>query len=170
MMESFKAIIEPLLGLHAPANGLTLLQMCTRGFLVFAWGVLLVRSGDRRLLGRNAGFDMLLVVVLGSVLSRAVNGQAPFFPTLGVSGFLVALHHLLSMATAKSDWFSRLLKGNAVVVVRNGKIDRQVMARLQLTPDDLDENLRLNGNIHDVSKVHEARLERNGAVSVVGKT
>jgi uncharacterized membrane protein YcaP (DUF421 family) len=43
------------------------------------------------------------------------------------------------------------------------------MGRSKITNDDLDENLRLHGNIASPADVAEARLERNGAVSVVKK-
>ena len=124
---------------------------------------------DRRVLGQNAGFDIMLLVVLGSVLSRAINGQAAFFPTLGVSAALVVLHHIVATIAFRSHWFSQLIKGNPRVLVRDGKIDREQMRRSKITGDDLDENLRLNGGVARTEEVAEARLERNGSVSVVKK-
>src|SRR5882757_9766163 len=98
-MPAFFAIVpawlDEALGLQVPSADLNFWQMAARTVVVFIWGVVIVRLGDRRLLGKNAGFDVLLVVVLGSVLSRGINGQAAFGPTLGVSALLVLLHHLL---------------------------------------------------------------------------
>ena len=141
--------------------------MTVRAVVVFIWGVALVRLGDRRLLGRNAGFDMFLVVVLGSVLSRAVNGQSAFFATLGVSGVLVLLHHAVAVMACRWDWFSRFVKGTPRVLVRRGRVDERAMRQSRISPDDLDENLRINGNVTVHSAVEEARLERNGSISVV---
>src|ERR1700709_2677256 len=107
-----------LLGLHAPPGNLTFLQMGLRSLVVFVFGIIIVRLGDRRLLGRNADFDMLLLVILGSVLSRAINGQASFFPTLGVSALLIFFHHLLGVLACHSDGFSKLVKGQPRVVVK----------------------------------------------------
>ncbi|MDB6092484.1 MAG: putative rane protein [Verrucomicrobia bacterium] len=162
-------LLDTLLGLHRDSADLTFGQMSLRALVVFLWGIVIVRCGDRRLLGRNAGFDVLLVVILGSVLSRGINGQAAFFPTLGVCAVLVFLHHLLAFATLHSDGFSRLVKGTPRTLVRNGEADREEMRRTKFTPDDLDENLRLNGNVSDPAQVREARLERNGTVSVIAK-
>ena len=110
---------------------------------------------------------IMVAVVLGSVLSRAINGQSAFFPTLGVSALLVALHHLLATLAFHSHGLSQLVKGRARVLVRDGKIDPDAMRRSKITHDDLDENLRLHGNIRQLEHVAEARLERNGSVSVV---
>jgi uncharacterized membrane protein YcaP (DUF421 family) len=162
-------ISSDLLGLHSGPANLTFIQMGCRGIVVMIWGIVIVRLGDRRLLGRNAGFDMLLVVILGSVLSRGVNGQAAFWPTLGASGLLVLLHHLLGLAASRSNAISRLLKGLPRILVHDGKLNGREMKRSKITADDLDENLRLNGNVGSLSEVVEARLERNGSVSVVRK-
>ena len=155
------------LGLDVPPGLLSLGQMCARAAVVFVWGIIIVRLGDRRLLGKNAGFDMLLVVVLGSVLSRAVNGQAAFFPTLGASAALILLHHLLGSAACRSDLLSRALMGLPRTLVRQGRVDHEQLRRSKMSRDDLEENLRLNGNVASAVAVEEARLERNGTISVV---
>ena len=160
-------LVDSWLGLHVAPENLTLLQMVARTVVVFIFGVILVRVADRRFLGRSAGFDMLLGVVLGSVLSRAINGSAAFFPTLAACAVLVGLHHVLGTLTCRFHFFSDLVKGNAQVLVRNGRTDPAAMRANKISSDDLEENLRLNGNVAHAGEVGEARLERNGQVSVV---
>jgi uncharacterized membrane protein YcaP (DUF421 family) len=159
--------IERLLGLNLGPSELDFDHMAWRGVIVFCFAVFLVRLGARRLLAHNAGFDIMVAVILGSVLSRAINGESAFFPTLGASALLVLLHHVLATLTFHSHWFSQVVKGRAHVLVRDGKVDRDEMCRSKITHDDLDENLRLHGNVSELAQVAEARLERNGAVSVV---
>jgi uncharacterized membrane protein YcaP (DUF421 family) len=163
----FIKIANQLLGLDVPPASMTFGQMAARSIVVFIFSVVIVRLGDRRLLGKHAGFDVLLVVVLGSVLSRGINGQAAFFPTLGACGLLVYLHHLMAKLAFKSDWFSRLIKGQPLTVVTDTKIVQQALVRANITRDDLDESLRLNGNVSNLGRIEEARLERNGNISVV---
>jgi uncharacterized membrane protein YcaP (DUF421 family) len=163
-------MFDQLLGLEVSAQHLTFLQMALRSVIVFIIGVAMVRVADRRFMGRNAAFDVLLGIVLGSVLSRAVNGQAPFFPTLGASAVLIALHRLLGWIASRSSWVSTLVKDKPVVVIRNGRLQEGELARHNLTEDDLQENLRLNGNVDGVAAIKEARLERNGVISVVKET
>jgi uncharacterized membrane protein YcaP (DUF421 family) len=167
MLNRFEDFLDELLGLSVEARDLEFDHMAWRGLVVFCYAVLLTRLGARRLLAHSAGFDIMVAVVLGSVLSRAINGQAAFFPTLGVSALLVLLHHVLATLTFHSHWLSQLIKGRPHVLVRDGKMDRVQMARSKITNDDLDENLRLHGNVRNAADVAEARLERNGAVSVV---
>jgi uncharacterized membrane protein YcaP (DUF421 family) len=168
-MMPFLSWLDHALGLHVPPSELSYAQMGGRTVVVFAFGVILVRLADRRFLGRNASFDVLLGVVLGSVLSRAINGQAAFFPTLAASALMVALHRLLSTLTFHSHALAWLVKGSARTVVRHGQADHVELRRQKLSESDLEENLRLNGNCAGLEQVDEARLERNGQVSVVPK-
>lgn len=167
MNRTFYDFLDGLLGLRVESQDLTFLHMAARACVVFFFGVILARVGDRRFLGRNAGFDAMLVIILGSVLSRGVNGQAAFLPTLGASAVLVLLHHLLATATFRSHWLSWLAKGRSRVLVRNGEVDQSALRGSKITSEDLGENLRMNGNILSPADVKEARLERNGQVSVV---
>lgn len=167
MLEVFLDFLDRLLGLGIDAEELGFRHMAWRTLMVFIVAVALARLGARRFLAHNAGFDIMVAICLGSVLSRAINGQAAFFPTLGASILLVSLHHALATWAFHSHAFSQWVKGRPRVLVRDGKIDRRAMARAKITDDDLDENLRLHGNVDSTDDVLEARLERNGSVSVV---
>jgi uncharacterized membrane protein YcaP (DUF421 family) len=169
MWDALKDAADRLLGLSLQAHELGFGHMAFRALLVFCFGVALARVADRRMLGHNAGFDIMLLVILGSVLSRGINGDASFFPSLVASAVLVLLHHVVAALAYRYHGFSVFVKGNPCVLVRNGKVDRKELERNDLTEDDLDENLRLNGGVDAVHDVAEARLERNGTVSVVKK-
>jgi uncharacterized membrane protein YcaP (DUF421 family) len=167
MLSQWADVVDRLLGLSVDAQDLKFGHMACRTFVVFVFAVTLARLGARRFLAHNAGFDIMVAIVLGSVLSRAINGQASFFPTLGASALLVGLHHVLATLTFHSHWFSALVKGQPRILIRDGKVDRREMARGKITDHDLDENLRLHGNVKGTGDVAEARLERNGSISVV---
>lgn len=162
-------LIDRLLGLHVQAKDLEFSHMALRSLVVFCVAIVLARVADRRFMGRSACFDFMLGVILGSVLSRGINGQASFFPTLGASALLVVFHHLVGTIAFRSHRFSEWVKGRERVLVRNGQVDQREMQRNKITLDDLCENLRIHGCITDVADVAEARLERNGTISVVKK-
>ena len=166
MFETVYAFFDGLLGLRVEANDLELHQMVWRGFFVFIFAVSLARLAGRRMLGHNAGFDIVLLVIFGSVLSRGINGDAAFFPTLVTGALLVALHHVVATMAFHWHWFSKGLKGSAISLVRDGRVDREAQRQAKITDDDLDEHIRLNG-VARTSDVAEARLERNGMISVV---
>jgi uncharacterized membrane protein YcaP (DUF421 family) len=162
--------IDRALGLGLKADDLGFSHMALRAVAVFGFSLVLMGVSVRRLLGRNAALDVMLVVILGSVLSRAINGQASFYPTLGASLVLVLLHRLVAWLGLRSHAISLLSKGRDRVLVRDGRVDHGALREVMMTHDDLLENLRLNGKITQPSEVKEARLERSGTVSVIKRS
>jgi uncharacterized membrane protein YcaP (DUF421 family) len=152
------------------AKDIDALQACFRALLVyfFGWGIL--RIGGNRFLGQGTPFDVVLGFVLGSVLSRAINGSSPLLLALVSSAFLVAFHRLLTWSTFKSKALSRIFSGSPRTLIRDGEILPEEMRRQQFSAADLEESLRLRGQVADPREVREARFERNGKVSVVRKT
>lgn len=167
MFDALRDFADRLLGLSLQARDLELSHMAWRSVIVFVYAVALVRLGNRRFIGHSAGFDIMVAIILGSVLSRGINGQAAFGPTLGASALLVLLHHAMAKLAFHSHWFSKLVKGSARVLVKDGKLMARELRGACITPDDLDENLRLSGGVAGTGDVAQARLERNGTISVV---
>ncbi len=143
-------------------------QMSIRGVLVFAVGILAVRLASSRAFGKWTPLDIIFAVIVGSNLGRAMNGSAPFLPTVIASLLLVGLHALLARASARWSWLSFLLKGGRIQLVRDGQIDEAAMRRAGLGQGDLDMALRAQGH-SDLSRVDCAYLERNGDMSVLAR-
>jgi len=51
---------------------LSALQECVRTVLVFAYGLLLVRLAGRRIFGKWSALDIIVSIMVGSNLSRAL--------------------------------------------------------------------------------------------------
>src|SRR5437016_12474250 len=101
-MSTVVANLEALLGLGREATSLTFLQISLRGVIVFVSALVIVRFGDRRFLSQKTAFDAVLGFILASMLARAVNGTAAFFPTLGGGFVLVMLHRALAYLSRRS--------------------------------------------------------------------
>ena len=156
-----------LLGLHVPPKDLDLLQVCLRGVIVFIVTLVMVRVADKRFLAKMAPFDVILSFILASMIARAVNGSAPFFPTLAAGFVLVLLHRLLAVLAFHWSTFGRWIKGEPDLLVKDGQPQSQVLRRYGITETDLLEELRLNGNLETLQQVKKAMIERNGHVSVI---
>jgi uncharacterized membrane protein YcaP (DUF421 family) len=166
-MNTFSQFIEALLGLGAEPKELTFLQVSIRGVIVFIATLVMVRLSSKRSLAEKTAFDAVLIVIIASVLARAINSSAPFFPTLGVGFVLVLLHRLLSVAAYYSHGFGILIKGEPVVLVENGKLQRKNMRLNHISEHDLEEDMRLDAATEDLSKIRIARVERSGDISFI---
>src|SRR5215471_14542414 len=135
--------IDGLLGLSATkAEELSTLQVCLRALVVYLVLIGYVRFAKKRFLGEATGFDAILVIVIGSIASRAISGTAPFIASLVGTFVLVLVHWIVSYLTQGSPLLSDLIKGKDTVLIRNGKIDRGALAASHLSEDDLAEDLR----------------------------
>jgi len=168
-MNALQNFFLVLLGPDGKATELTLFHISLRAFLIFVAGLVLVRLGDRRSLAEKTAFDAIFIVLLGSMLSRAINGTAPFFTTIPAAVVLMVIHRAFAFASYKSHWFGQLIKGKAITVVRNGEVDWHELKRALVSKHDFEEDLRLAGKTDDVSTIQAARLERSGDISFIKK-
>ena len=168
-MDAINNFLGSLLGLGADPKDLTFLQVSLRGVIVFLAALLMVRMGSKRSLAEKTAFDAVLIVVLASVLSRAINGSAGFYTSIGASFVLVLLHRFFAWIACRSHVFGKLIKGSPAVIIEDGKLDARTMRRHLVSEHDLEEDLRLDGNLEDFSKVRVARVERSGDISFIKK-
>ncbi len=166
-MNTISQLFEELLGLGMEPKQLTFLQISIRGIIVFAATLVMVRISSKRSLAEKTAFDATLLVIIASVLARAINGSAPFFPTLGTGFVLVLLHRFLALTAYYSHGFGILIKGKAAVLVESGKLQRRNMSINHISEHDLEEDMRLDAGTEDLSKIKVARVERSGDISFI---
>ena len=102
-MDAFWNFISLLLGLDLEPKHLTFAQISLRGVIVMIFTLIIIRLGDKRSLSKKSAFDAALLIILASVLARAINGSAAFFPTIGGSAVVVGLHRLMAFTCYKSE-------------------------------------------------------------------
>lgn len=160
--------VEQTFGGDAPGQDLAMHQVAARCALVYVLGLLLVRIGKSRMIGRATPLDVVVAFMLGSLLSRGITGDASLSGTIAASLTLILAHWLLTYAAMRSHWFGRIFKGNAHRIVLNGQMLQQEMRRSHISEHDLIASLRLEG-VSDISQVAEAWKERSGEISVIRK-
>ncbi len=150
------------------ATDITWWQMILRAVLVFLFGLALLRIAGRRVFNKAAPVDIILAVLIGSNLSRALTANAPVVPTLIATAALVIFYWALALTAYRYKWFGWLVKGRAVRLVRDGEVDWKTMRHHGFSEGDLAEAIRAYG-MQSVQDVAAAYLERNGSVTVVPK-
>src|SRR5204863_9503577 len=143
-MNVLSQFLETLFGLGMEPKELTFLQISLRGVIVFIATMAMMRLSSKRSLAEKTAFDAVLIVIIASVLARAINGSAAFFPTLGAGFVLVILHRLLGAAAYYSHRFGILIKGKPAMLVQNGRLERKNMRQNHISEHDLEEDMRLN--------------------------
>jgi uncharacterized membrane protein YcaP (DUF421 family) len=159
--------IGDVLGLGREAGEVGAVQMAVRTVVVYVVALAVVRSGSKRFLSQASAFDVIVAIMLGSIMSRAINGSAAFVPTLLSGAVLVAVHWLLAALASRFDWLGPLVKGRPTLLARDGRIDRKAMREAGVSDHDLEQALRLQARRTDLAEVHLAYLERDGSISVI---
>jgi len=166
-MNTSSELLHTLLGIGTEPKELTFLQVSVRGVIVFIATLIMVRLGSKRSLAEKTAFDAVFIVIIGSMLARAINGSAPFFPTLGSGFVLVLLHRVLGLAAYYSHAFGIVVKGAPAVLVQNGRLQHKNMLWNHISEHDLEEDMRLEAKTEDLSKIKVARVERSGDISFI---
>lgn len=142
-------------------------QMVCRAVIIFFFALFAVRFGGKRVFGKSTSFDIVLGVILGSILSRAMTANASFFPTMAAAAALVLLHRLLAKLAFYNKTIGHLIKGKEAYLVENGHVNWKEMKKNSITSHDLSEALRIKGSTLEMERLKEAVLERSGDMSIV---
>ena len=165
-MDEIMDALNVALGLGLESRDINVIQMGLRAAVVFIVTILMVRLAKKRFMGRATAFDVILGIMIGSIVSRAVTGNSPFFPALGATAVLLGMHWLFSGIAMRWHGFGSLIKDEPRTLIQNGQVDEQAMRKSHMTEHDLWEDLR-SKSVSSLAEVKEARLERSGQLSVI---
>ncbi len=157
------------LGIGLEAKDLSFRHVALRAIVVFFASLLMVRLAKKRFLPHKTAFDAILFFVLASMLSRAINGSAAFFPTLGAGFLLIILHRIIAVLACRFHQFGKIVKGTETILVKDGRVLEGALLAHSLSESDLLEQMRLNAGVENPDEAKEARYERSGEISVIRK-
>jgi uncharacterized membrane protein YcaP (DUF421 family) len=159
--------LEWLFGGDTPEQPLHLHQVAARACTIYFVGLILVRIGKSRMIGRTTALDIILGFILGSILARGITGNASISGTTVAAAVLIASHWFFTSLACRSHRFGNLIKGlDYCPLIINGELQRHTMRRSNLSEHDVMEELRLHG-VAKIDEVAAAYKERNGQVSVI---
>lgn len=129
-----------------------------------------LRLMGKRQIGELEPSELVLTLIISDLAAvpmqdfgiPLVNGVFPIIT-------LLCLSMLLSFFSLKSIRFRGLVCGHPTVIIRDGKVLQQNMARNRFTVDELYEQLRTQG-YSDLAAVKYAILETSGQISILPYT
>jgi uncharacterized membrane protein YcaP (DUF421 family) len=150
-------------------NHLSTAQEGARAILIFSYGLLLLRASGPRMFGHWSALDIVIGIMVGSALARAMTGSAPLVGTMVAAAVMALLHVSLAHAVARNGRIARLVEGRSVVLVDHGRIDHAARRRNKISEADLREALREHGIDGEtkIANVKTMALEPSGKLSVV---
>lgn len=120
----------------------------------------------KRSLSKLTYFDYLAIVTLGTVAGNlAFNMKIKSINFIISMSLITLIIHLASYLSLKSRLLRKYLAGEPTILIKNGKILENNMAKLKYSYDYLIQQLRQE-EVFDISHVEFAIFEPNGELSV----
>jgi uncharacterized membrane protein YcaP (DUF421 family) len=145
------------------------MDISLRAIALFCFVLLLTRIMGRRELSSLAPFDMILLIVLGDAIQQGLTQD-----DYSVTGALIAITTLAllqrgtSYVSYRFGFMRRILEGEPIVIIQDGKFIESNLRRERLTPSDVAEEARSN-QIDSLENVKWGVLEPNGTISFIEK-
>lgn len=137
-----------------------------RGCIMYFVIIATVRIMGKRQIGQLQPTELVVTILLSEIAAAPIgDGEIPLINALSTILLLISLEIFVSYVSLKSPKFRKLVQGNSLAVIENGKINQTRMKNLRLSVDDLLEALRLK-DVFDITEVEFAYVETNGNISV----
>jgi len=144
------------------------MEIVLRAFVLYAFLLALFRVAGKRTMADTSVFDLVLLFMIGEMAEPAIlSGDTSLTGGLMAIVTLVALDVSLSVAKQRSPRFDRLVDGEPVVVVRDGRPERAAMDEERVDEEDVFAAARQLHGIARWEDIAGAVLERNGHISVL---
>lgn len=143
-----------------------MINLVIRCVIIYVVLIAMVRLMGKRQIGELQPSELVITILISDVASMPLqNMEMPLISTVTSLLVLVMFEVLLSVISIKSRKARKLLQGNSVMIIKNGKLIESSLRLIRYSIDDLMEALRLK-DVFDISQVQYAYIETNGSISV----
>jgi uncharacterized membrane protein YcaP (DUF421 family) len=145
------------------------MDIALRAVFLYAFVVLVIRVMGRRELSSLSAVDLVLLIVLGDAIQQGLT-QDDYSVTGAVIAVstIAAVQVLTSYLSFRSRGARRVLEGDPIVIVQDGKLIDGNLRRERLTEDEVAEEMRKQ-QIASVQQVEWGILESDGTISFIQK-
>jgi uncharacterized membrane protein YcaP (DUF421 family) len=148
---------------------LNVIQMSSRGIVVFIIAFVLIRISGRRSFGIRTPLDNIITISLGAILSRAIVGASSFLPVIVCCFVIVLLHRFFGWLIVRHKAFGRFVEGDKIELYKNGEFIKSNLQRGLVCEEDIMQGIRKSALTEDLEKVEKVYIERNGEISTIKK-
>ncbi len=140
-----------------------------RSVMLYILVIFAVRLMGKRQLGELQPSELVITILVSNIATLPVE-DVNIPVAVGVTPILalVCFEVIVSWLNLRFTKLRRLVSGSPKIVIRGGRIERDILRELRFSADDLLMALR-SKDIFDLSEVQFAIVETTGSVSVMKK-
>lgn len=146
-----------------------IIEVLTHSLSVFFLLILLTRIIGKKFLAQMTFFDFVVGITMGTIGGAYVTTEIKGVYVLISPVILTVLVIITGFLNLKSVPARKLIEGEPLVMIQNGKIFEENLRKIRYNMDDLMMQLREKG-VFDLSEVEFAILETHGQLSVLKKS
>jgi len=143
--------------------------MLSRSLGSFVFALVLLRLTGRKALTQLNYFDFLTVSMIGGLFTNYITNPSQSLKIYLAPAAVIAADLLADRIAIKSRTGRKLLEGEPVIFIQNGKIIEKNLAKMHYNIGEVLAALRYQG-IFNLSDVEFAVLEIDGKISVLKKS
>ncbi|MEJ2881806.1 DUF421 domain-containing protein [Pedobacter sp. GR22-6] len=143
------------------------LDIVLRSLAVYAFMLIAIRITGKKELSQLNTTDVVLILLISNAVQNAMVGN-----NTSLSGGIVAaavlfiLNYLLKKLMFKNKLLRDLISQQPEILIRNGKLNFEMLSKLDITNEELEEAMREHGVEH-YKEVKLAILEVDGNISII---
>lgn len=143
------------------------LDIVLRSAAVYFFMVIALRIFGKKELSQLNTSDVILILLISNAVQNAMVGQnTSLWGGLAAAFVLFAINFILKKLMFRFKDFRDFIQEKPEILIHNGKIDYKMLAKLNITNDELDEAMREHGIEHS-KDVKLAMLEIDGNISII---
>jgi uncharacterized membrane protein YcaP (DUF421 family) len=145
----------------------TVLGVVARVAIIYGALLFMLRASGRRTMSDVTPMDIMVMLLVSETVSPALTaGDDSVTVGLAAAATLVAIATATSYLVFRSRKAESVISGRTALLVRDGKVDTDVLHRYRITDEDLRMALHQNGLAH-VADVGRAYVEADGEITIV---
>jgi uncharacterized membrane protein YcaP (DUF421 family) len=134
---------------------------------VYIFIVIALRLFGKKEIAQLSVVDLVFVLLISNSVQNAMVGtDTSLLGGLCAAGTLFVLSSIFKYITYRFPKLSGFMQGHAIMLIYNGKINKDNLRKAKINMDELYEALREHG-ITSISDVNLAVLELDGQISVI---
>lgn len=145
------------------------MELMIKCIIVYFVIIFALRLMGKREVGELSVFDVVIYLVMSELLAISITDtHSSIFRSLVPIAVLALMQIAISWILLKSKRIRDLFDGKAVILIRDGCIDQQMMRKERYSIDDLMSQLH-GKDLSSPDEVAFAILENNGTLSILPK-
>lgn len=139
-----------------------------RAALIYLVVWLIFRLIGRRTMAQITTFDFVLLLICGDATQQALLGRDHTVTNAALVVLtLVVIDDLLTQLRLRSPRVDRLMEGQPLVLMHNGRVHDEPMQQEGVENEDILHAARHTHGITELSQIQQAVLETSGDISVI---